>query len=56
MLRSYIASHPDATDEQVVRYAAGINGTSADYPDRIWRHFQTLRTREATDTAAAAPH
>ncbi|MBA3461518.1 MAG: hypothetical protein H0T46_16270 [Deltaproteobacteria bacterium] len=58
-IRRYIAAHPRATDEQVVRAAAAHNGHSAGYPDRIWANYQRLRRPSIVEAApagdAAAP-
>ena len=54
-IRDYVASHPAATDRQVVEHAAAHNGHDATYPAAIWRHFQDIRRESAVpETAPAA--
>lgn len=54
-IRAYVAHHPTATDEQVVRAAAAHNGHSAGYPDRIWNHYRTLHVEPIESTEPPSP-
>lgn len=54
MIRDYIRAHPEASDEDVVRHVAAHNGRSAEYPTKIWNHYQAIVAADAADEAAVA--
>jgi hypothetical protein len=56
IIDAFLAAHPSATDEEVVRDAARHHNPGNPLEDTVWGHFQTIHAaRPATPAAPAAP-
>lgn len=54
-VRRWVARHPAASDEQVIRAAAAHNGRSSTYPDTIVGHWRALRREAAASSSSEGP-
>jgi hypothetical protein len=56
IIDAFLAAHPNATDEEVVRDAARHHNPGNPLEDMVWGHFQTIHAaRAATPAAPGAP-